>query len=88
MSRAAAYFSKHTNRITLTATLPDESAAKLFAKQASQWADKHALSCAPKREGCAVTFRFARTAKSKNGPVIVSQQVAPATAPATETRRP
>jgi hypothetical protein len=72
-ARAATYFSSHSNRFTLTITMPTEAEAKLLAKQLRQWAEDHGLTCAPKREVCAVTFRFSKpAAASKNGPVTTT----------------
>jgi len=71
---AASYFSANTNRHTLTAPLPDEPAAKLFAKQLRQWATEHNMSTSPVRAGNMVTWRFARVrdAGTPAGEVTVS----------------
>jgi hypothetical protein len=49
--------------------------AKEFARQVRQYARNHNLSTVPTRDGCKVTFRFAKPREaSKNGEVTVTQQ--------------
>jgi hypothetical protein len=73
-ARAATYFSGHSNRHTLSVTMPDEPAAKLLARQLRQYGEDHGLSTSPKRDGKSVTWRFAKPAARKTGPVTTSKK--------------
>jgi hypothetical protein len=72
-ARAVTYFSHHTNRHTMTVSMPTEADAKLLARQISQYAGDHNMSASPKRDGNTVTWRFAKPVASKNGAVTVTQ---------------
>lgn len=90
-ANAATYFSKHTNRHTMTVDLGSTDAAKLFAKQVNSYGRSHKLSTSPKRDETKVTFRFAAKREASNGgqsSEVTTTKQEPTVKPASELKIP